>query len=149
MNGSHIYLNFAGNTQQAFDFYKSVFGGEYTNVMRYGEMPAQEPTEECPPMPDHMKQLIMHIALPLPAGMTLMGADTAEGFGPPLQMGNNFSIFLDASTREEVDALFAALSTDGRVDMPPMDAFWGAYFTMFADKFGVQWMIGFEKPATA
>ncbi len=135
------YLNFAGQTEAAFTFYKSVFGTEFTGgVMRHGDVPPQEGMTE---LSDEDKNLVMHVSLPILGGHLLMGTDAPESMGMQLNQGNNVYICLDPDTRAEADSLFAALSEGGTVQMPMEDAFWGDYFGSLVDKFGVQWMINF------
>ncbi|MCB1025437.1 MAG: VOC family protein [Acidobacteria bacterium] len=136
------YLNFDGNTEEVFDFYKTAFGGEFAIFQRYGDMP-QSP-DGGKPMSDADKQKIMHVSLPISEGNILMGSDLIEGFGEPIQEGNNFYISIATDSREETDKLFRALSAGGKITMPLADTFWGAYFGMFTDKFGVRWMINFD-----
>lgn len=128
------YLNFNGNTEEAFNFYKSVFGGDFAIVMRFGDNP------QCGEMSDADKKRIMHIALPIEGGGMLMATDSIESMGQKVNMGNNFYISLSPQTREEADRIFSGLSDGGKVEMPMSDMFWG-YFGSFADKFGVQWML--------
>lgn len=133
------YLNFDGNTEAAFEFYKTVFGTEYIGgIFRMGDMPAQE---GMPPVPEHIENLVMNVQLPILAGHRLMGTDTVAEWGHNLEVGNNVSVVLHPDTREEADALFAALSDGGSVQMPIADQFWGDYYGAFTDKFGIQWMI--------
>ena len=139
MTAMNPYLNFAGNTEEAFNFYKSVFGGEFTALMRFGDMPGCEGAETQIGEADRDK--IMHIALPIGNGNMLMATDSLESLGQKLNQGNNYYITLSPDTREEADRLFNGLSAGGRVEMPMADMFWGDYFGCFADKFGVQWMI--------
>ena len=129
------YLNFPGNTEQVFETYRGVFGGEFGTVMRFGDMPVAEK------IPEAVRGLIMHINLPIGEGAALMGSDAVDGFGPPVTYGNNISISLAPASREEADRLFAALSEGGHVGMPMQQAFWGSYFGMCTDKFGVNWML--------
>ena len=128
------YLNFNGNSEEAFNFYKSVFGGEFATVMRFGDNP------QCPEMAENEKNRIMHIALPIDGGGMLMASDTVESLGQKLTEGNNFYISLSPDKREEADRLFNGLSEGGSVEMPMSDMFWG-YFGCFRDKFGVGWML--------
>lgn len=133
------YLNFDGNTEEAFEFYKSVFGTEYIGgIFRMGDMPDDE---GAPPAPAHLKNLIMNVQLPILGGHILMGTDTVTEWGQTLKPGNNVYIVLHPDSREAADALFAALSEGGNVEMPMADQFWGDYFGNCIDKFGVQWMI--------
>jgi PhnB protein len=135
------YLNFAGNTEAAFNFYKSVFGGEFSSVVRFKDTP------ECSKMPEQEQNMLMHIALPVGKGNVLMGTDAVESMGHKLHPGDNISLSLHTETKEEADRIFAALSQGGKVDVPMEKMFWGDYFGMFKDKFGVQWMINFSEKA--
>jgi len=127
------YLNFNGTAEQAFNFYKSVFGGEFATVMRFGDNP------QCAEMAEDDKQKIMHIALPIDSGM-LMASDAVESMGQKLTQGNNVYISLAPDSREEADRLFGGLSEGGKVEMAMTEMFWG-YFGCFTDRFGVQWML--------
>ena len=131
------YLNFNGNTEEAFNFYKSVFGGEFPMVMRFKDVPSEYQMGES----DGDK--IMHIALPIGQGTMLMGSDVPEAHGKA-NIGTNFYIAIAAASEEEADKLFNGLSAGGQVTMPMEKAFWGAYFGMFKDKFDVQWMVNYE-----
>jgi PhnB protein len=128
------YLNFNGNTEEAFNFYKSVFGGDFAVVMRFKDNP------QCTQMSDEDKERIMHVALPVHGGGVLMGTDSLESLGQKLTVGNNFYISLSPESRGEADRIFAALSQGGKVETAPTEMFWG-YFGCFSDKFGVQWML--------
>jgi PhnB protein len=127
------YLNFNGTAEQAFNFYKSVFGGEFATVMRFGDNP------QCGEMAEDDKKKIMHIALPIDSGV-LMASDAVESMGQKLTQGNNFYISLSPDSREEADRLFGGLSEGGKIEMAMTEMFWG-YFGCFTDKFGVQWML--------
>jgi PhnB protein len=133
------YLNFPNNTEEAFNFYKSVFGTQFegNGIMRFGDGPAPE---GAPPMSDDIKKLVMHVALPTIGTHVLMGTDAPEAMGFKLTMGNNVYINLEPDTRQETKKLFDALSAGGKVEMEMQDTFWGAYFGSCADKFGVHWM---------
>jgi PhnB protein len=136
------YLQFNGNTEEAFNFYKSVFGGEFAAMQRYGEMP------HCPEMgeiPEGAREKIMHVALPIGEKNLLMGSDALESMGQNFTTGDNFSVCISAESRAEADRVFQALATDGKVTMPLADAFWGDYFGMLTDCFGVQWMVSFNE----
>ena len=135
-----IYLNFTNKTEEAFTFYKSVFGGTFTSINRFSEVP---PQKGAPPMKEEDKKLIMHIELPIMGNYVLMGTDAPESMRPQLIQGNNMSIMLEPDTREEVDRLFHALSAGGKVEMPLTDMFWGAYYGSCTDKYGIQWMFNF------
>lgn len=134
-----IYLNFANNTEEVFNFYKTVFGTEYSEygIMRFGDVP---PSAEMPPMPDELKNLVMHVELPILGGFVLMGSDAPEAMGFKINQGNNFLINLEPETRTETEKLFKALSAGGTVQQELQDMFWGSYYGSCVDKFGVQWM---------
>jgi PhnB protein len=133
------YLNFNGNTEEAFNFYKSVFGGDFQAVMRFKDNP------QCGDIAEADKNRIMHISLPIAKDAVLMGTDSLESLGQKVTVGNNFYICLAPETREEADRIFNGLSAGGKVEMPIQDMFWGAYWGCFADKFGVQWMVNYDK----
>jgi PhnB protein len=134
-----IYLNFSNYTEEAFNFYKSVFGTEFTEpgFRRMGDMP---PMEGMPPTPDDLKNLVMHVELPITGGHILMGTDAPEQMGFKVNFGNNVHINLEPDTREETKRLFEAMSAGGKVTMELQDMFWGAYFGSCTDKYGVHWM---------
>lgn len=140
----NIYLTFNGNCEQAFNFYKSVFGGEFPYVGRFGEMPAGESGQGIGP---EDADKIMHISLPISTETILMGSDTGGEWGASYQQGNNFSISVNAGDRAEADKLFAGLAEGGQVTMPMNDTFWGAYFGMLVDPFGISWMVNYDDPA--
>ena len=132
------YLNFPRATEEAFNFYKSVFGGEFVGgVHRMGEVPPQEGQDA---MAEADKNLVMHVMLEILGGHMLMGTDAPESMGFKLSMGNNVYINLEPDTREEADTLFSALSAGGKIGMPLAEMFWGDYFGSCTDRFGVQWM---------
>jgi PhnB protein len=140
----NAYLNFNGNCEEAFNFYKSVFGGKFDYVGRFNEMPA-DPNK---PMPAADANKIMHVSLPISKETILMGSDTMDGYGPPFNAGNNFNISIHAVTKNEADRLFNALAAGGHVIMPMNNTFWGSYFGMLVDKFGIGWMVNFAtRPA--
>jgi PhnB protein len=130
------YLTFNGTTEEAFKFYKSVLGGELTSVQRFGDTPHGEH------MPDSDKKKIMHITLESEQG-TIMGNDHMDFMGP-FQAGNNFSLSVHPKTEEEAKKLFEGLSQGGNVIMPLDKVFWGAYFGMLVDKFGIKWMVNYQ-----
>jgi len=136
------YLNFPRITEDAFIFYKSVFGGEFSGggIARFGDIPAAEGT---PPIADEDKNLIMHIELPILGGHVLMGTDAPESMGFKVNFGDNIYINLEPDTRAETKRLFDALSAGGKVTMELQDMFWGAYYGSCTDKFGVQWMFNY------
>lgn len=134
------YLNFARETEAAFTFYKSVFGGEFEGqgIMRMKDVP---PHEGQPELSDEDKELVMHVGLPILGGHVLYGTDAPESMGFIMNYGNNVYINLEPDTREEADRLFKALSEGGTVEMEMQDMFWGDYFGSLKDRFKVQWMI--------
>lgn len=133
------YLNFTHDTEEAFLYYKSVFGGEFegNGIMRFGDLP---PMDGMPPMADEDKKLVMHVELTIMGGHKLMGTDAPESFGFKLNKGNNIYINLEPDTREETRRLFNALSKDGQVEQELKEMFWGDYYGSCMDKFGVKWM---------
>lgn len=137
------YLHFLGNSEEAFNFYKSVFGGEFATFMRFGDMPAQEGCEE---MSDSDKTKIMHVALPLSDGHVLMASDAIGEHANDAVIGNNVSLSISADSKEEADKFFNGLAEGGTTTLPIADTFWGAYFGMCKDKFGVQWMVNYDYP---
>lgn len=138
------YLNFDGNALEAFNFYKSVFGGEFTGVHKMGDAPG------CENLPEEEKNRVMHIALPLDEHTTLMASDIMPSAGHVLKVGNNVHLSLHPKSKEEADRLFKGLSEGGEVEMEMQDTFWGAYFGNFRDKYGINWMINFSLvPETA
>ncbi|WKW46412.1 VOC family protein [Myroides sp. JBRI-B21084] len=138
----NTYLNFSGNCEEAFNFYKSVFGTEFSYIGRFGEMP---PQEDCEPMNEEFANKIMHVSLPI-GNTILMGSDTGGEWAPNFVQGNNFAISINTDSKEEADVLFNGLSAGGMVTMPMADTFWGAYFGMFTDKFGINWMVNYDVP---
>jgi PhnB protein len=139
MARTSTYLNFPRRTEEAFNFYKSVFGGEFggQGIARFSDIP---PSDDMPPLPAEDQNLIMHIELSILGGHVLMGTDAPESMGFSVNFGNNVYINLEPDTKEETDKLFNGLSKDGKVTMELQDMFWGAYFGSCTDKFGVQWM---------
>jgi PhnB protein len=136
------YLNFPGNTREVFEFYKSVFGSEFTGggIMQFRDIPA---SVEAPPVPEEDKNLVMHVELPILGGHVLMGTDAPESMGFRVTPGNNTYIQLEPDTKEEATRLFTALSEGGKVTMELQDTFWGAYYGSCTDRFGIQWMVNF------
>jgi len=135
----NIYLNFPGNTEEAFLFYKSVFGTEFygEGIMRFNDVP---PSDDMPPMPDGVENMVMHVGLPILGGHLLMGSDAPKEMGFKVTTGNNVYINLQPDTREETRKLFNALSEGGKVEQELQDMFWGDYYGACTDKFGVMWM---------
>lgn len=141
------YLNFLRNTEEAFNFYKSVFGGEFSGggIARFKDIP---PSDEMPPVPEEDKNLVMHIELPILDGHILMGTDAPEAMGFKVNFGNNVYINLEPDTKAETKKLFDSLANGGTIEMELQDMFWGGYYGSCKDKFGVEWMFNcVEKPA--
>jgi PhnB protein len=138
MAKTSTYLNFSRNAEEAFIFYKSVFGGDFVGgIHRMGDVPAQEGQ---PPMSEEDKNLVMHVALPILGGHVLMGTDAPESMGFKVNFGNNVFINLEPDTRTETKRLFTGLSEGGTIGMELQEMFWGDYFGSCTDKYGVQWM---------
>jgi PhnB protein len=138
MSRTSTYLNFPRSTEEAFNFYKSVFGTEFIGtVQRFGDIPQPE---GAPHMNEEDRSLIMHVELPILGGHVLMGTDAPESMGFTVNIGNNIFINLEPDTRAEADQLFAKLSQGGKVGMQLQEMFWGGYFGSCTDKYGVQWM---------
>jgi len=137
------YLNFPGNTEEAFLFYRSVFRSEFSGagIQRFSQAP-QAPDQ--PPMGEDLKSLVLHVELPILGGHLLMATDAPKEMGFTVTPGNNMHISLEPESREEADRLFNELSEGGQVSMPLQDMFWGAYFGSFTDRFGVNWMVNFK-----
>jgi len=132
------YLNFPGTTEEAFNFYKSVLGGEFITVQRFKDIP------DSSQIPPDVSDKIMHISLPVGNGNVLMATDALESMGHPVTMGNNFYICINPDSKKEAERIFNGLSEGGKVEMPLSDQFWGAYYGSFRDKFGVGWMINYD-----
>src|ERR671914_537144 len=135
MTKLHSYLNFPGNAEEAFGFYKSVFGGEFSSVVRFKEFPIEGVT-----IPKDDEDKIMHIGLPIGDDSVLMASDVLESLGQQLAEGNNVYVMVAPDSREEADRIFNALSEGADLEMPIADQAWGDYFGSLKDKFGVQWM---------
>lgn len=133
------YIHFNGNAEEAFNFYKSVFGGEFETLMRFKDM-------AIPGNPNAEKEAdkIMHIALPIGKHCLLMGSDTPEFMGQHNENENRSKISISAESKEEADHLFNGLSSGGEIEMPMADSPWGSYFGMLRDKFGFEWMVSFD-----
>lgn len=136
MKNVDIYLHFNGNCEAAMNFYKKVFGGEFITVQRYKDVPGGE---KCS---DEDKERLIHISLKLTEYTTLMASDVLANMDDAV-MGSNYHICLNTESEKEADKLFNALTADGKIEMPMNRTFWGAYFGMCLDKFGVKWMINF------
>ena len=132
------HINFNGNAEEAFNFYKSVFGGEFAMVRRFKEMAGPEN-----PVAENEANKIMHIALPIGATI-LMANDVPEILGKVNENENRSKISVSAESKEEADKIFNGLSAGGTVEMPIADSPWGSYFGMFRDKYGIEWMVDFD-----
>lgn len=132
------HITFNGNCREAFDFYKSIFGGEFSTVMTYADVPPGAPAPPANPTD------IIHMALPLSKDSLLMGCDMPQQFGQA-NLGNAFNVSLTVDSRAEADRVFNGLSDGAKHTMPMSDTFWGAYFGMLTDKYGVQWMVSFDQ----
>lgn len=135
----NMHLTFDGNCREAFDYYRSVFGGEFGALQSYADGPPDMSQV------DGAETLTMHVSLPMGSSM-LMGADRSPQLSPTLIVGNNFSIAVEARSRDHCDEVFAKLSAGGKVTMPLQDMFWGAYFGSCTDRFGINWMIHHHLP---
>ena len=135
------YLIFNGNCEEAFLFYKSVFGGEFPYIGKFGDMPADENT---PKLSESDANRVMHVTLPIGKETLLMGSDSNTTSGD-VKFGHNISISINTDSIAEADKLFNGLSAGGHVSMPMNKTFWGAYFGMFTDKFGIDWMVNFDE----
>jgi len=133
------YLNFPGTTEEAFNFYKSVFGGEFSMLQRFGDAPG------CENVAESDRNKIMHVSLPISDGYVLMATDATESMGFKLNVGNNSYICISPDSKEEATRLFNGLSAGGNIEMPLQDMFWGAYYGSFTDKFGIKWMVNYAE----
>ena len=143
MLSTNTYLHFAGNAEKAMNFYKRVFNGTFTIFQRYKEIPGGEKLNT-----DEQEKLI-HASLNIGNGIILMATDALQSMGRDVIQGNNFYTCLHTDSEAETEKLFSLLSEDGQVEMPLNKTFWGAYFGMFRDKFGVQWMVNYNYPKAA
>ena len=133
------HINFNGNAEEAFNFYKSVFGGEFAMIARFKDFSIPEN-----PVSEKEANKIMHIALPIFKSHVLMGNDVPERMGKVNENENRSKITISAESREEADKLFNGLSAGGNIEAPIGDSPWGSYFGMFRDKFGIEWMVDFD-----
>jgi len=138
MPSVNTYLNFNGTTEEAFNFYRSVFGGEFTALQRFKETPAGDKLSQAD------QEKIMHVALPVGNGNILMATDALESMGQKLITGNNISLSVEADSDEQAHELFNKLAVDGTITIPLATMFWGALFGMVTDKFGIQWMVNHD-----
>ncbi len=140
MTTVNVYLTFNGNCEEAFNYYKSVFGGEFQSLERFGAMPP-EGGKRVPP---EEEKKIMHVSLPISKETFLMGSDTGGDWASNYSPGNNFSLSINTEEKKEADRLFKELSESGAAVMPMAKTFWGSYFGLLTDKFGINWMISVE-----
>ena len=133
------YINFNGNCEEAFNYYKEVFGGEFSMLSRFSEMPPQEGME----LSEADMNKIMHVSMPISKETLLMGSDVGGEWAPELKVGNNITLSITADSKEQADRFFYMLSEGGVVTMPMDMTFWGSYFGMCTDKFDINWMISF------
>jgi PhnB protein len=143
MKAINPYFSFPGTSEAAFAFYRSVFGGEFAVLVRYGDTPmgAQTPAAE--------RNRVMHVSLPLKNGTVLMASDACEGMGKPLVVGNNVSVSIHTDSEAETTALYNGLSAGGSAGMAPQKMFWGDFWGTCTDRFGVQWMVSYTYPRPA
>ena len=134
------YLTFAGNAEEAFNFYKSVFGTEFVSLQRFKDTP------EADKVPAGEQNRLMHVALPIGKGNVLMASDVLESMGFNVNPGNNCSLSIEADSKEEAEKTFQGLVRGGKVRMPLSDTFWGSHFGMLTDKFGIHWMVSYTYP---
>lgn len=132
------YLNFLGNTEEAFNFYKSVFGGEFSSFVRFRD------TEHGANLPEEDKDKLMHVSLPI-GNTILMATDALESAGHNLRIGDNFSISITPENMDEANKIFDGLSAGATIEVPIQKMFWGAWFGMLTDKFGVKWMLNYDE----
>ena len=138
MTSINPHINFNGNAEEAFNFYKSVFGGEFAKIMRFKDLASAEF-----PVAENEANKIMHIALPIGKSI-LMANDVPEILGRTNENENRSKIVISAESKEEADKLFNGLSAGGQIEMPIADSPWGSYFGMFRDKYGIEWMVDFD-----
>ena len=131
----NVYLHFNGNCREVFEFYRSVFGGDFASFATFRDMPGQVDMEE--------EDGVMHVSYDI-GGTALMGSDVPSAFSPPVEQGNNFSISYQTESREQTERLFNEISEGGTVTMPLGDTFWGAYFGACTDKYGINWMFNYQ-----
>ena len=137
------YLSFNGNAEEAFNFYKSVFGGEFSAIQRFKDTP------EADKVPKGEQNKLMHVALPIGRGNVLMASDVLESMGYKITSANNISLSIEAESKEEAERVFKGLSQGGKVTVPLSDTFWGAHFGMLTDTFGIHWMANYTYAKTS
>jgi len=137
----NAYINFKGNCEEAFNYYKSVFGSEFTMLSRFSEMPPQDGME----LSEEDMHKIMHVSMPIGNETMIMGSDVGGEWAQDLYVGNNITLSITADSKEQADQLFKSLSDGGKISMPMDTTFWGSYFGMCTDKFDINWMISFDE----
>jgi PhnB protein len=140
----NLYLNFPGNTEEAFNFYKSVFGVEFSSLVRFKDMPMEGAT-----IPKGAENKIMHIALPVGTDNVLMGTDAIESMGFKVMQGNNYYVQLQLDSKAEADKIFKGLSEGGSIETAMADQAWGDYYGSLTDKYGVRWMLNYTYPKSS
>ena len=143
MASVNVYLTFNGNCEDAFNFYKSVFGGEFPYLGRFKDMPPSEDPSKA--VPAEHGERIMHVSLPISKETMLMGSDTGGEWASSYHPGNNFAISVVAQSKDEADNIFNGLAAGGQITMPLANTFWGDYFGMLTDKFGINWMMSYNE----
>ena len=133
----NTYLNFQGQTEEAFAFYAKAFGTDVIMLSRYSDMPAAGPGE----LPAEEQNLVLHAELPITGGYVLMATDMLRSMGQETRIGNNTTICIDVDSREEADRLYGALSEGGSEGLPMADMPWGAYWGVILDHYGIRWMV--------
>lgn len=141
MTTVNVYLTFNGNCEEAFNFYKTIFGGDFPYVGRFKDMP---PHEGSKPIPKELGEKIMHMSLPISKETSLMGSDVGGEWSSNYKMGNNFTISVNTDNTDEATRVFNALASGGKITMPLDKTFWESYFGMLTDKFGINWMVNCE-----
>jgi PhnB protein len=144
MTRLNIYLNFAGNAEEAMSFYRSVFGGEFTQIVRFKDMPMEGVS-----IPPEDQSKVMHVGLPIGSDSVLMASDALESLGQKLVKGNNVYVSVHPESRAEADRIFSSLSAGGQIEMAIDDQAWGDYYGSFEDRFGVRWMVNYHPDQTA
>ena len=136
------YLNFPGNTEDAFNFYRVVFQSDFVGgIQRFSDVP---PNSDQPQMSEEVQHMVLHVELPILGGHILMGTDAPKEMGLTVESGNQVHINLEPESKEEADRLFEALSQDGKITMPIQEMFWGAYFGSVIDQYGISWMVNYQ-----
>lgn len=138
MTTINTYLTFNGNCEEAFNFYKSVFGGEFAHISKFKDMPENPEF----PVAESDREKVMHVSFPI-GNTELLGSDTGGEWAASFKQGNNFSVSINTDNKDEADRIFDKLSEGGKIIMPMNKTFWDSYFGMFTDKFGIQWMVSF------